>query len=237
MRQNRRRSVLEIARTIGARLLQLGQAFGCEPQDGQWRYWGPAGRRLSLAPPALRGSVQLENAATAICALETLHNRLPIAVQDLRQGLARVALPGRFQVVPGRPSVVLDVAHNPQAARTLAANLGASGYARQTIGVLGMLADKDIGGVIAALAKRVTRWQLASLPGPRGARAAQLEAALRGCGVTEPLRCHADPVAAFRAALDEAGDDDRIVVFGSFLTVGEIAAHLESARRRSSLDG
>jgi len=230
-------SVLQVAAQLGARVLQLGQAYGFEPQGTQWRYWGPGGRRASLAHPALRGRVQLANAATAICALETLHARLPVSMQAVRQGLAGVELAGRFQVLPGRPSVVLDVAHNPQAARTLAANLGAAGYAPQTIGVLGMLADKDIDGVVRALAPRVTRWQLATLPAPRGARAEQLERALRRCGVQAPLRCHTDPRAAFDAARDEAGDDDRIVVFGSFLTVGEVAAHLESTRRRSSFDG
>jgi dihydrofolate synthase/folylpolyglutamate synthase len=230
-------SVLEAARTLGARMLRLGQDFGCEAQGVQWRYWGPSGRRVSLAYPALRGRVQIQNAATAICTLETLHDRLPVSMQDVRQGLARVGLPGRFQVLPGRPSVVLDVAHNPQAARVLAENLAASGYAAETIAVLGMLADKDIDGVVAALAERVTRWHLASLSGPRGAQAAQLEAALQRRGIQAPVRCHADPLAAFRAAREEAGDDDKIVVFGSFLTVGEIAAHLEPTRRGSSFHG
>jgi len=230
-------SVLEVAQALGARVLQLGKDFGCEAQGAQWRYWGPAGRRVSLAYPALRGRAQLQNAAAAICALETLRERLAVSMQDIRQGLARVTLPGRFQVLPGRPSVVLDVAHNPQAARVLAANLAASGYAPETIAVLGMLADKDLDGVVAALAQRVTRWHLASLPGPRGAGAAELEAALRRCGVQAAARCHADPLAAFRAARDEAGDDDKIVVFGSFLTVGAIAAELESTQCRSSIDG
>jgi len=230
-------SVLRAAQAVGAQLLRLGKDFGFEPQGAQWRYWGPGGRRVSLAHPALRGQVQLANAAAAICALHTLQARLPLSMRDIRQGLARVVLPGRFQVLPGRPSVVLDVAHNPQAARTLAANLGVAGYAAETIGVLGMLADKDIDGVVRALAPCVTRWQLASLPGPRGARAEQLESALRRCGIQSPLRCHPDPRAAFRAAREEAGDDDRIVVFGSFLTVGEVAAHLESTRHRSSIDG
>jgi len=230
-------SLLDAAATTGVRLLRLGQAYGYEPQGGQWRYWGPSGRRVSLAHPALRGQMQLANAASAICALEALEARLPVSMQDVRRGLARVTLPGRFQVLPGRPSVVLDVAHNPQAAEVLAANLGASGFARETIAVVGMLADKDIDGVLAALASRVTRWELASLPEPRGASAAQLEAALRRAGVRAPAACHASPLAAFRTARERAGDDDKIVVFGSFLTVGEIASHLEAARNRSAFDG
>jgi dihydrofolate synthase/folylpolyglutamate synthase len=231
-------SMREAARALGAQWLQIGQAFGYEAQGPQqWRYWGPSGRRASLAYPALRGRMQLANAACAICALETLRDRLAVSMQDIRQGLARVVLPGRFQVLPGRPCVVLDVAHNPQAAEVLAANLAASGDARETIAVVGMLSDKDIEGVLAALAARVTRWELATLPGPRGASAALLEAALRRCGVQAAARCHDGPLAAFRAARDEASDDDKIVVFGSFLTVGEIAAHLESLRGRSAIDG
>ena len=230
-------SVMAHAATIGARVLQLGRDFGLAAQSDQWRYWGPAGRRASLAYPALRGAVQLGNAATALCTLDTLRDRLPVTMQAVRSGLARVALPGRFQRVPGRPSIILDVAHNPQAARALAGNLGAAGYARETIAVLGMLADKDPCGVVDALTNRVTRWHVASLPGPRGASAARLQDALRRVAVAAPVYAHVKPVDAFIAARDAAGDDDRIVVFGSFLTVGEIAAHLETTRRRFSIDG
>lgn len=231
-------SVLDAARRLDVRLLHIGQSFGYEAQGGQqWRYWGPTGRHASLAYPALRGRMQLANAASAICALEVLHDRFAVSMQHVRQGLARVALPGRFQVLPGRPSIVLDVAHNPQAAEVLALNLAASGTARETIAVVGMLADKDIDGVLAALAPRVTRWELATLPGVRGASAAQLEAALRRCGVSAPAQRHARPLDAFRAARGVAGGDDKIVIFGSFLTVGEIAAHLESTRGRSAFDG
>lgn len=230
-------SAIAHAATIGARVLQRGRDFGFTAAPDQWRYWGPAGRRASLAYPALRGAVQLGNAATALCALDMLHEQLPVTMQAVRRGLARVALPGRFQVVAGRPSVILDVAHNPQAARVLARNLGAAGYAPETIAVLGMLADKDLVGVVDALMNRVTRWHLAALPGPRGARAAQLEDALRRAAVAAPVRTYPTPTDAFIAAHEAAGDDDRIVVFGSFLTVGEIAAHLETTRHRSSIHG
>jgi dihydrofolate synthase/folylpolyglutamate synthase len=94
-----------------------------------------------------------------------------IPANAIREGLCGVSLAGRFQVLPGRPSIVLDVAHNPHAARALAATLGAMGYFPETIAVFGMLADKDIAGVIAALAARVDRWFVATVPGPRGASA------------------------------------------------------------------
>ncbi len=201
--------------------LFLGKDFGFQAQAAQWSYWGPRGKRAGLAWPALRGRIQLRNAAAALCALDSLD--LPIAMQDVRRGLAEVELPGRFQVLPGRPQVILDVAHNPQAARTLAANLAESGFAPETIAVCGMLRDKDIAAVLRELAPRITRWHVASLDAPRGAAAAQIASHLEG-------KAHEfdSPVSAFRAARAIAGDGDKIVVFGSFLTVADVMAWLKN---------
>ncbi|MBM3355387.1 MAG: hypothetical protein FJY47_06065 [Betaproteobacteria bacterium] len=184
---------------------------------------------MTLAHPALRGAMQLRNAGAALAALETLRERLPLAMQEVRGGLAQVSLPGRFQVLPGRPQVVLDVAHNPQAAGVLAANLGASGFSPETIAVLGMLRDKDIEGVLRAVAGRITRWHLATLGGPRGADADTLERALRAVGVAGPASRHSSVAAALAAARGEAGEGDKIVVFGSFLTVAEAMAHAKES--------
>jgi dihydrofolate synthase/folylpolyglutamate synthase len=215
-------TVLQEARRIGAHPLLLGRDFGYRAQDGQWEYWGPAGKRAGLAHPALRGARQLRNAAAALAALDALRERLPVAMQDVRRGFAEVSLPGRFQVLPGRPQVILDVSHNAEAARTLAENLGASGYARETIGVFGMLRDKDIAAVARALAPRITRWHVASLPGPRGASAAEVLRALAAAGIAQPCTPHDSAASAFAAARSEAREDDKIVAFGSFLTVAEV---------------
>jgi len=212
------RSVLDAA---GDKLF-LGKDFGYQAETGQWTYWGPGARRGGLAYPALRGRIQLANAAAAICALGTLE--LPVAMQDVRRGLAEVAIPGRFQVLPGRPQVILDVAHNAQAAKVLAQNLFAAGFAPETIAVCGMLRDKDIGAVLRELAPRVTRWHFASLPGPRGAPASEIAAHLPG----EKRELFDSPAAAFAAAKALAGEGDKIVVFGSFLTVAEVMAWLNN---------
>jgi dihydrofolate synthase/folylpolyglutamate synthase len=212
------RSVLDAA---GDKLL-LGKDFGYQAQQGQWTYWGPGARRGGLAYPALRGRIQLSNAAAAICALGTLE--LPVAMQDVRRGLAEVEIPGRFQVRPGRPQVILDVAHNAQAAKVLAQNLSEAGFAPETIAVCGMLRDKDIGAVLRELAPRVTRWHLASLGGPRGARAAELAPHVP----TGEKALFDSPADAFAAAKARAGEGDKIVVFGSFLTVAEVMAWLNN---------
>ena len=213
------RSVLDAA---GDKLL-LGKDFGYQAQPGQWSYWGPGGRRGGLAHPALRGRIQLANAAAAICALGTLE--LPIAMQDVRRGLAQVEIPGRFQVLPGRPQLILDVAHNAQAAKVLAQNLSDAGFAPETIAVCGMLRDKDIAEVLRQLAPRVTRWHLASLGGPRGANASDLAGKLPADSIVSVFDSPAD---AFVAAKALAGEGDKIVVFGSFLTVAEVMAWLNN---------
>ena len=212
-------SVLEAAQGKGARLLLIGKDFGYQTQGTQWSYWGPGGKRAGLAHPALRGAIQLRNASAAFTALDALGGRLPVAAQDLRRGIAKAVLPGRFQVLPGRPQVVLDVAHNPDAAAVLAANLGASGFSPETIAVFGMLKDKDIAGVVREVAPRISRWHLATLPGDRGADASQLADALTLEKIQAPVSKHASPAQALAAARSEAGENDKIVVFGSFLTV------------------
>jgi len=209
---------------VGEKLL-FQRDFGFVAEGAQWSYWGPGGKRSGLAHPALRGAIQLRNAAAVLCALDTLAGRLPIAMQDVRRGLAEVTLSGRFQVLPGRPQVILDVAHNVQAAKVLAQNLAASGFARETVAVCGMLRDKDIAGVLAALAPRIDRWHLASLGGPRGASSADLAAAL---GNGSNVHRHETVAQALAAARASAREDDKIVVFGSFLTVGEAIAWLNN---------
>ena len=210
--------------------LLVGRDFGYRAEENQWSYWGPAGRRSGLAHPSLRGAIQLRNAAAALCALDTLRERLPVAMQDVRRGLAEATLPGRFQVLPGRPQVILDVAHNVEAARTLAQNLAASGFSPETIAVCGMLRDKDMEGVLRELAPRITRWRFCSLEGPRAASAGDLEQALRRVSARSPVFVHSSPAEAFAAAANEAGENDKIVVFGSFLTVAETMAWLKHTK-------
>src|SRR4029450_3302687 len=210
-------SVAAAANAIGADLLRIGRDYGYVNEGAQWRYRGVRGERFGLPFPALRGVYQLANAATALAALDSLHPWLPVSGGAVREGLLTVALPGRFQVLPGRPATVLDVAHNPHAARALAEALGAMGDYAETIAVCGMLADKDIAGVVTAMKQRIDRWHVATIPGPRGASAQMVRDALVGAGVpSHTIRMFADIPAADLAAKERAGEADRIVVFGCF---------------------
>jgi len=226
------------AQALAAPIVQIGRDFGYVAQERQWQYWGPGGRRNGLPHPSLRGMYQLANAATALAVVDLLRERLHVAAGAVRDGLVAVELQGRFQVLPGRPAIVLDVAHNPHAARALAATLGTMGYFPQTLAVFGMLADKDLAGVIAAVRARIDRWFVVTLPGPRGANAAQLSALLAQAGVAPAATRTFDDVASgFAAAREEAGEADRIIVFGSFLTVAATLAAAKAGTAHSTRHG
>lgn len=221
------KSLIEHAQAIGADLWLLGRDFNYAGDKQQWNYGGRSQRRTSLGYPSLRGANQLLNASAALAALEVLRQRLPVSAQEVRSGLVMIDLPARFQVLPGRPTVILDVAHNPHAAATLAQNLENMGFYRYTFAVFGAMRDKDIDGVIAHLKGRVDHWCVTDLPLPRAATAVQLRQKLLDAGIApqnEPnaectIQVFDSPANAFSNARSRAGENDRIAVFGSFLTV------------------
>ena len=215
------------ADALGAELWQLGRDFNCQGDKQQWAWRGRSQRFNGLAYPALRGANQLLNAAGVLAVFEALRDRLPINAQAVRNGLAVVELPGRFQIVPGQPTLVLDVAHNPQSVAALALNLDQMGYFPETHAVFGAMRDKDLAALLAHLAPLVNHWHLTDLPTPRAARAADLADLVHAasgprCPANVTTTLHASPEAALRAAAAAADPADRIVVFGSFFTVGGV---------------
>jgi dihydrofolate synthase/folylpolyglutamate synthase len=217
------RPLLEHARAIGARLLRIGYDYGFTHTGASWRWWSNAARLDGLPPPVLAGEHQLGNAAAALMTLHSLRDRLPVDADAIRTGLARARLPGRFQVIPGPVEWILDVAHNPAAATALAGNLRERVCYGRTRAIVGLLADKDVGGVIAALASSVDEWQPVTLPGARGRAGADLAAGLRSAGI-RALVPQDDIVTACRLARARADAGDRIVVFGSFHAVAPVLA-------------
>ena len=227
-------SVVDHAAAIGADLWRVGRDFNHSGDRQQWSWSGRGRRYHAMAYPALRGANQLLNAAGAIAALEALREQLPISAQAVRTGLATVELPGRFQIVPGQPALVLDVAHNPHAVAALAINLDAMGFFPRTAAVFGVMRDKDIPGLLARMVPLVDAWYCCDLPTPRAASAEELAAhvrkaiaTMRAAGAAGPLgevpvhRLNG-PAEALRQAAADADPADRIVVFGSFYTVGGV---------------
>jgi dihydrofolate synthase/folylpolyglutamate synthase len=219
-------SIGQQARALGVRLLQIGDDFTLSADEGEWCWQGPSSQMQSLPFPGLAGPHQLTNAAAALAVVHLLQHRLPVTRQAIDSGLVSSHLPGRLQSIEGSPSLLLDVAHNPQATTTLAGYLRDHPIAGQRRAVVGMLADKDISGNLQSLLPFIDAWYLAGLPGPRAASAHALAAVLDTIGNRKPSQRFASPVQAFRAALQDASAEDQLVVFGSFLTVSAIMAEL-----------
>jgi len=209
------------AQQIGAELWCIGSEFGFIPHQAQWDYRGKAGSRSALPMPALRGAFQLHNASAVLAALDVLKERLPVNMQAIRRGLVEVELTGRFQFVPGRPQLILDVAHNPHAARSLAQNLDNLPPAK-TFAVFAMLKDKDMAGVVQALATQIDVWLVAGIVAPRGATGNELAQVLRDNRVRGEVQVCDSIAAALHEASNRAGENDRIAAFGSFYTVAEV---------------
>ncbi len=209
------------AQQVGAELWCIGREFGFSRHDGQWDYRSTTGARSALPYPSLRGAFQLNNASATLAALDALKDELPVSMEAVRRGLVEVALAGRFQFVPGRPQLILDVAHNPHAARSLAQNLANLPPAR-TYAVFAMLKDKDMDSVVRALDGQIDVWLVAGIDAPRGATAPEIAQVLKKARVRGEIESSASIAEALHEASNRAGENDRIAAFGSFYTVAEV---------------
>jgi dihydrofolate synthase/folylpolyglutamate synthase len=223
-------SIAQHAAEVGADLLRLGVDFDWQRHDRTWSWRGRQRTHEGLPPPALNGESQFDNASAVLCALDCLSSRLPLDRAAIERGLHSVRLPGRFQVIsrPGSPAEwIVDVAHNPAAARTLAKQLAARSSRGRTIAVCGILADKDIEGVAAELRDSFDAWVVVGLEGARAVPADTLAQRLAATGAKVEAVA-ADVLAGCSTAEALARPGDRIVVFGSFLTAGPALEFLGS---------
>ncbi|MCL5060164.1 MAG: bifunctional folylpolyglutamate synthase/dihydrofolate synthase, partial [Candidatus Thermoplasmatota archaeon] len=218
-------SLLDHARRIGADLRCVERDFSARREGDRWLYRGPDTTRPGLPLPAMAGACQLRNAAAALAALEAVRGRLPVSGAAIRQGLAAARAPGRFQRIAREPDVILDVAHNPEAARALAATLRERPVPGRTLAVVGMLADKDATGVFAALRDEIDAWWTCTPDSPRARDAAALAALLRAQAGKAPVSVRPNVNAALAEARSAACEGDRILVFGSFYTVAAVLDH------------
>ena len=209
------------ARDIAAELWCIGSDFGCTPHQGQWDYRSKLGARNALPHPALRGAFQLNNASAVLAVLDVMQERLPVSMAAVRRGLTEVQLAGRFQFVPGKPQLILDVAHNPHAARSLAQNFANLPPAK-TFAVFAMLKDKDMRGVVELMDPHIDVWLVSGIDAIRGASGDELERVLNDANVRGEILRLASVADALRFAYKAAGENDRIAAFGSFYTVAAV---------------
>ncbi|MES9882484.1 MAG: bifunctional tetrahydrofolate synthase/dihydrofolate synthase [Sedimenticola sp.] len=219
-------SVILEAERLGSPLLRSGVDFTFQTDQQGWEWRGRHQRRHALPYPHLRGAHQLANAAAVLMVLECLEQTLPLDQQAIRSGLQAAALPGRFQVIGQAPVAIFDVAHNPEAVRTLQQNLNEMPCSGKTLALFSMLEDKDIDEVVRTIAPSIDYWYLAPLAVPRAAATERLVQALTTAGVEkQKFECRSDLISAFQTAKERGGLDDRIIVFGSFFTVATLLEH------------
>jgi dihydrofolate synthase / folylpolyglutamate synthase len=219
-------SVLRHAQEVSAEVWQLGKDFNFAGDPQQWAWRGRGSAYSGLAYPALRGANQLLNASGVLAALTSLRAQIPVTAQAVRNGLAMVELPGRFQIFPGQPQLVLDVAHNPHAVAALTENLDAMGFFPKTHAVFGAMKDKDIEAIMRRIGVLVDDWYFCDLPTARAASAQRLHELWQKTPLAAQQKGDVfnSPYEALQACLAQASPTDRIVVFGSFYTVGDILA-------------
>ncbi|MCU7915565.1 MAG: bifunctional tetrahydrofolate synthase/dihydrofolate synthase [Candidatus Thiodiazotropha sp. (ex Gloverina cf. vestifex)] len=219
-------SVFTAAQQVGARTLTLGRDYNFRQIATGWRWSGPDGNPLNLPVPALPALWQLQNAAAVVMACRCLQQQLECRDEDLAAGLEQVRLPGRLQLITGRPNVLLDVAHNPQAVRSLRSYLARHPEQNPIRAVFGLLHDKDATAVASIMGDSIEAWHLMDLPGNRGRLSNALAGTMRDAGITAPIHGYQTFTKAFGAARSEAKGKGLILIFGSFLVVGEAMQYL-----------
>lgn len=227
-------SVYQHVTKIDARLSRFSIEFGFQSKANQWDFWGPKGWRHSLPVPTLRGDKQLQNASACLAALDEVQELLPVNMNAIRQGLIKATIPGRFQVVSTQPMIILDVAHNPAAAAVLAQNLAATPCTGRTYAVFSMLQDKDIQGVVQKLKDEIDVWLLFPIQSPRAATVEHIVQEIHTAGFTsenQVINRFSDGAEAFAFACEQAAKNDRICIFGSFYTVGDVLNQLHMSSR------
>lgn len=228
------RSLLEVAAREDVSLWVAGRDYRFEVSVNEWCWRAGATVRRGLPLPGLRGPHQLRNASAAIAVLHRLAERLPVDQRSFRAGLLGARVAGRFQVMAGEPTLVLDVAHNPEAARALAENLSRLPTRGRILGVFGALADKDVGGMLLPLAAIVSQWYVGPVESLRALPGAALAA--RVTEVVPAGRVHTSEniVGAFERAVADAAEGDVVVAFGSFLVVGGVLERLQAVPRQGA---
>ncbi len=216
-------SIADVAADVGAPLYMQGKQFGAEKKGEHWRWWAGDKQRDALLMPALRGEFQLQNAAAVLQVIDLASKWLPVSQASVREGLANVSVPGRFQVIPGPVPIILDVAHNPQSAQALSKTLHDWRMPGKTIAIVAMMADKDIDAIVAALLPEIDAWCVTSVDVPRAASADVLVQSLERAGATE-LTVRTSVETSLDYVMANAQEHDRVIVFGSFYTVAEVLA-------------
>ena len=213
-------TLIDYAHKIGADLQLINRDFKRIINAGTWQYYDDS-FSMELPKLAMTGDFQLNNAACAIRAVQSLQKLLQVSQACIKQALQNVQSMGRFYQIHFNPTIIVDVAHNPHAAMSLAHNLAHTPCTGNTHGVFAMLADKDIAGVVRAVLPQIHSWHVASISNTRGAKVDALVSILSKSIQKKDIHTYTDVTSSLYGACKMVGNNDRIIVFGSFYTVAD----------------
>ncbi len=223
-------ALLAHASSLGTSLYLAGREFSHSKGEESWEWRGNNVLLDSLPMPVMPGDYQLQNAAGVLMVLQLLGDTLPVEEASIREGLGSAVIAGRFQVLPGKADTILDVAHNPDAARVLADNLSRLQSDGRTLAVFSMMGDKDTGAVVEALVPMIDEWHLPQLELPRALAPRAIREALTAAGVDRhSIVLCSSPLEAYQSARSLAAEGDRVLVFGSFYLVGAVVGSVLGA--------
>ncbi len=209
-----------------AKLFYIGQDFNYKQYSESWDWCFGDLTYNQLPLPGLKGSHQFRNASAVLAAITQLQKRLPVSDTAIRVGLSQVNLKGRFQLIPGDVSVLLDVGHNPQAVRTLFEYVSQTYPDKRIHALFAIMKDKDIKAVIEIMKPLIYSWVLAPLDNPRAATSEILQQHFKACGINDFSGNFKDFITAVNEVETKADSGDLILVFGSFFLVSAYLAKL-----------
>jgi dihydrofolate synthase/folylpolyglutamate synthase len=219
-------NIAKEAKRIGARLYQINTDFSYSKNDSKSWSWKGFNEEYSLPIPALSGEFQLNNAATVIAGLKAIHISLPVEQKSIKQGLKSVSLLGRLQKISSNPEWLVDVAHNPHAAKELAKHLRHNPITGKNIALFSMLKDKDIRQVISIMDHQIDEWHIVELEGSRSTKLSELNKLLVELIIEQNpnkrVISHQSFLEAIKSIKTSHNLKDRVVAFGSFLVVSEV---------------
>jgi dihydrofolate synthase/folylpolyglutamate synthase len=215
-------SLIKYCESIHAELKMIGKDFAYEAHHDSFDFSIESSFVMNIILPKLQGDFQLANASSALMAVKIMEDQLPLTETSIQQGIASALLPGRFQEVKINPSLILDVAHNPHAAKSLRDNLRTHSVSGKTIAVFSILRDKDILGVVAAVSLDIDAWYIAEIENERAANIDTICKAIQKVNPSAHIVTFKNIQEAYQFASNEVERNDRIIAFGSFYTVADI---------------
>ncbi len=227
-------SLIDCAQQTEAQLLLINHDFSYTKSAQHWT-WQCSNKKLEQLPlPNLKGEHQYRNASTSLMAIESLQDKIPVSNKATHDGLENAYISGRFQLIKTENSapILLDVSHNPQAAKALLDYLNAEFSELPVYAIFNMMSDKDMQSVVTLMQAKIEHWYISPVNNPRTNKEADTKIIFQNSNIKQISTGYSDFSATFQAAKKMAEKNQGLlVIFGSFFLVSEYLAQISNNRK------